>query len=73
MTKTIDISSEKYREYVTSDGAVYRIDAPKELHILDGGSHRVIDNSGVTHRPPRCGNDYAIRWTPKNGQPSFVA
>lgn len=68
--KTIDIKSEEYREYVYADGT-YRIESPVEVHVTDTGSHRVIDKSGVTHRP--ADKWLAVRWKPMDGQPAFVA
>ncbi len=71
--KEIDISSEEYREYVTESGAVYRIDAPIVLFITQSGSHRVVDAAGITHRPPRFGTEYVVRWKPNSGSPAYVA
>jgi len=67
----LDISSEQWREYRYANGTTFRIDCPKELHITDDGSHRVIDEFGVTHRPER--NYNGISWKPKHGSPAFVA
>jgi hypothetical protein len=70
-TEQLDISSEKCRCYHYNDGQKYRIDYPKRLYLLKGGSHRVVDESGTTHRPTP--GWLAISWTPKDGQPAFVA
>lgn len=66
----IDISSEQFREYVYGDGRIFRVERPSMLFIV-GGTHRVVDVYGVTHRPERS---YAgIRWQARPGQPVFVA
>jgi hypothetical protein len=65
-----DISSEEYREYVYSDAAVVRIDAPTLLHVRPSGSHRLVDAVGVSHRIEPGFKD--VRWKPKAGEPSFV-
>jgi len=65
-----DISSEQFREYVYGDGRVFTVDRPAMLFIV-GGSHRVIDIHGMTHRPER--NSVGIRWKARPGQPLFVA
>lgn len=45
-----DITSEKYREYVASDGGVYRIDNPQRLKLNKvSGTHYVLDSEGVVH------------------------
>lgn len=64
-----DISSEVFREYVYENGT-YRINGPLELHITGSGTHRVIDENGLTHRPSP--NYLAIRWLPKPHMPPFV-
>lgn len=59
----IDISSEKFREYVFTDGFVYRVNLPCNLYIKskpEGDSHRVVDVSLVTHYIPAGWR--AIRW-----------
>ena len=71
MTNGIDISSEEYRTYSYANGGEYKITAPCELHIMPNGSHRVIDQAGITHRPSP---DYVgLSWKPRDGQPAFVA
>lgn len=67
----LDISSEAFRIYAYANGQRFRINAPVSLYVLDGGSHRVIDEEGMTHRPTP--GWLAISWKPKPGQPAFVA
>lgn len=74
MTTPIDISSEEYRVYTYKDGSTFRIEAPSVLHVLNddrGETHRVVDESGLTHRPAR--NWIAISWKPRRNAPAFVA
>lgn len=67
-----DLSAEEYREYEWNDPAVglrvYRIDAPKELHLREGGTtHRVVDAKGIVHSVPAVGQlGCALRWKPRN-------
>lgn len=58
-----DISSEVWREY-DFGGRVYRIEMPKKLYSRAGGTtHRVVDESGVTHCCPAPGVDgCVVRW-----------
>lgn len=45
-----DISSETYREYVTEQGNVYRIDSPQKLFINKvSRTHYILDKEGVVH------------------------
>lgn len=45
-----DVRSEEYREYVSSDGAVYRIDKPQKFFVNKvSRTHYVLDNDGVVH------------------------
>lgn len=47
--------TEKWREYVFTDGYVYKIEKPVTLWIKpkeEGDSHRVLDEAGVTHYVP---------------------
>ncbi len=72
--REIDISSEKLRQYTYRDGAIFTILEPVKLFVIEderGLTHRVIDNSGMTHRPNpvRVG----ISWMPLDGEPAFVA
>lgn len=69
--KAIDVTSEAFRVYVYGDGKRYRIDNPKTVYILRDGSHRVVDEDGMTHRPTR--DWVGLTWKPKAGQPAFVA
>lgn len=71
MSDGIDISSEEYRTYTYASGARFTIVTPYKLHVMENGSHRVIDQAGVTHRPSP---DYVgISWKPRAGEPPFVA
>jgi hypothetical protein len=67
----LDISSELFRVYAYPDGQRFRINAPVSLYVLDSGSHRVVDEEGITHRPTP--GWLAISWKPRPGQPAFVA
>jgi hypothetical protein len=70
----VDISSEADRGYHYESGKVFRITAPKTLHVLTdehGVSHRVIASDGRTYRPER--GWIGISWLPKPGAPAFVA
>ena len=62
-----DISVEAYREYVYSNGGVFKIATPATLYIMPNGSHRVVDQAGVTHRPER--GYVGIRWVQVDGKP----
>ncbi len=61
----LNISTERYREYVQADGTTYRIDNPVALYRREGGTtHRVVDVEGVVHCVP-CGALHpavVIRW-----------
>lgn len=67
----LDITSEQFRIYAYADGGRYRINAPDRLYVLPSGSHRVIDEDGIVHRPTP--GWLAISWKPKVGAPEFVA
>jgi hypothetical protein len=67
----VDISSEAYRFYTYADGKTFRIDGPVSLYVLPNGSHRIVDGSGLTHRPSP--DFVGISWMPQTGQPAFVA
>lgn len=69
----LSLTSELYREYVSEDGNVYRIEHPFSLFILLDGSHRIVDIDGVTHRPPKFGDQYVVRWLSRKDYPYFVA
>lgn len=62
----ISIANESFREYVYPEGSVYRIDQPVDLYIVNG-SHRVVDERGITHRPER--GYVGIRWVQIDGRP----
>lgn len=62
MTET-DISSEEYRVYTYDKGATCTIVAPRTLFVTENGSHRVIDQAGVTHRPTP--GYLLISWKPR--------
>lgn len=47
MWKTLE--SETYREYVTDEGKVYRIDNPAKMFVSKTGTHFVMDAEGVVH------------------------
>lgn len=65
-----DISSEEYRIYTYASGRQFRIDHPMSLYLLDGDTtHRVVDESGVTHRPER--GWVGISWKPLPGAQPF--
>ncbi len=50
----IDISCEKWREYVTLDGYVYKIVKPIRLMLKEGStSHRIEDSKGIWHHIDR--------------------
>jgi len=70
-TTVIEVTSELYRVYHYADGAKFRINEPVMVYILAGGSHRVVDASGMVYRPTI--DFLAISWKPKPGQPAFVA
>lgn len=61
--KALDISSEKWREYVYANGEVYKIETPITLYVKSapaGDSHRVVDGAGIAHYPRK--GWIAIRW-----------
>jgi hypothetical protein len=65
--KPHDISVEQFREYVYPNGDKLRITGPKELYIMANGSHRVVDASGLTHRPTP--GYLGIAWKQSDGRP----
>jgi hypothetical protein len=65
--KPHDISNEQFREYTYPSGEKLRITGPKELYIMANGSHRVVDESGVTHRPTP--GYLGISWKQSDGRP----
>lgn len=45
-----DLTSETWREYVTADGKVYRIDSPQKFFVnKTSGTHYVLDSKGIVH------------------------
>lgn len=72
--QTIDISTEHFRIYHYAEGKQFRIDQPKQVHVITddrGVTHRVEAADGQTYRPER--GWLAISWEPKAGSPAFVA
>jgi hypothetical protein len=60
---------ELWREYVSPDGLVYRIDDPIKLFIRKGGTtHRVLDVYGVVHCVSGPGSGWIVRWEPKDSE-----
>ena len=58
--KALDLKGvEKWREYVFSDGFVYRVTEPVKLYVSASGSHRVVDAFGIAHH---VSGWRAIRW-----------
>lgn len=53
MFKEVDISCEKWREYVDPRGITYRISNPQTLFLKQGSeSHRILDKLGIYHYIP---------------------
>jgi hypothetical protein len=67
--KFIDISSEEYRTYHFDTGLTFTINNPLYLHVSDSGSHRILDEQGVSHY---VSSILHLSWKVKSGQPSFV-
>lgn len=68
----VDIQTEQFREYLFSDGTVYRIVKPTTLWVKksDGGdSHRVLDAEGITHYIPSGWR--VIRWSAPDAPVTF--
>ena len=66
----IDISSEKWREYVYADGSTFRVDFPATMYVAatgDGESHCIVDLEGVRHSP--TSGWIGIRWYSTNDAP----
>jgi hypothetical protein len=62
-----DISSEKFREYVSGDGEIYRIDNPQKLKLNKvSGTHYVLGDNGVVHTLTR-GSFMVCRFFDTNG------
>lgn len=68
---TLDVTSEKCRIYTYASGERFHISYPITVYVLPNGSHRVVDEEGMTHRPTP--GWLAISWCPKPGEPAFVA
>lgn len=72
MTKS-DVTVEAWREYVFSDGFVYRVADPCILYVKrkpEGDSHRVVDREGVIHYVPTGWR--ILRWHNKAGAPEVA-
>lgn len=67
--KSQDISNEEFRVYTYANGATLTIHSPEELYVLPNGSHRIVDESGLTHRPTP--GWLGISWKPRPGTPAF--
>jgi hypothetical protein len=68
--KFVDISSEKYREYVFSIDKSVVIAEPLMLNVSSSGGHRVFDAKGVSHYIPK--GWHHLKWEAKVGFPNFV-
>lgn len=66
----VDITSEKYREYVFASGVIIRIDNPIKLHVSSTGGHRIFDGASMSHYIPK--GWIQLRWFARSGQPHFV-
>lgn len=64
-----DISSEQWRKYTFSDGAIVHIKSPMMLHVSENG-HRIFDAEGRSHYVPM--GWIHLQWLVKDGQPHFV-
>jgi len=67
----IDISSEAERTYHFEGGHTLTVSEPTHLHVSASGGHRIRSVEGQGHYIPA--GFLAITWTPKEGQPTFVA
>jgi hypothetical protein len=65
----VDISSERYREYIFLGKGIIKIDNPAMIAITKTG-HRILDTSGKSHYIPA--EWQAINWEAKKGKPHFV-
>lgn len=65
----IDISSEKWRNYITPVGT-YSIHDPKYLAVTENG-HRVLDSNGVSHYID-ISKGFFLSWEAKEGKPHFI-
>lgn len=64
-----DISVEAWREYQFGNKVVVRIEKPVDLYISASGSHRVVDEEGITHWVR--GDFTTIRWFAPDEPVSF--
>lgn len=63
----LDISDEKFRQYVYRDGTRYTVCNPLKLNVKQkptGDSHRIQKEDGGVYVPPGW---IAIEWTVKDG------
>lgn len=67
----MDISSEAYRVYVYPDGTEVTIYEPVLLHVSASGGHRLYDLSNTSHYVEP--GFVHIYWTPREGEPNFIA
>ena len=44
-----DVSTETWREYVSDDGSVYRIEGVQKFWVSPRGTHYCLDGEGVVH------------------------
>lgn len=68
--KFTDISSEASREYVFADGSTVPVEKATHLHVSASGGHRLRTVTGQGVYIPA--GFVAVRWTPRDGQPTFV-
>lgn len=64
-----DVSTEKYRTYVWSDGFKVTITEPTHLNVSNSGGHRLLDRSGISHYVPSGWKH--LYWEVFDGQPNF--
>ena len=65
-----DISSEKFREYISPGQEVVRLERPLKLLVSKSGGHRVFTANGECHYIPSGWID--LKWVAKSGCPHFV-
>jgi hypothetical protein len=63
-----DLTGERSREYVLSDGSCYTIQNPVALITREGGTtHRVVDQNGKVHCIPfGKGQPTIVTWVPRD-------
>lgn len=67
----VDISTELWRKYVSSDGGEVIIEQPQWLHVSKSGGHRILDLSGHSwYIPPGW---VSLVWNARPGEAHFVA